>query len=361
MKIPTFRLTYSGQDITRDLREFVNSISYTDKLSGESSELSIDLSNPDRRWMDSWLPTLGDRVSLTLFYQDSTSPADTLDCGTVELDDIKYSMGHSSPDALRLGGLATYITKTLREVRTKEYENISLKAIAQEIAKRHKLTLVGEIPEVTFKRVTQNEQTDLQFLVRLGEDYGLIIKIENDQLIFHSHRELEGMAIASTLSDATISDSEITYQTKGTYKTATIKYSNPDSKATIEVEIDEEGKVLRSAEVKDEKPDEKKEEAPQDNKGGGEVKSDALVMNDRCENQAQAILKAKEALRKANGDQVTARVSLEGSAQWQAGVNLQWTGIGKFSGKFQIESARHMFSDNQGWRSELELRRIGKL
>ena len=77
-----------------------------------------------------------------------------LNCGCFEIDEIEFQ---TPPDTLTVKALATGITKALRQNNSVAYENKSLKQIANEIAKKHNLTLVGEIDDIRVERITQNQ------------------------------------------------------------------------------------------------------------------------------------------------------------------------------------------------------------
>lgn len=110
-----------------------------------------------------------------------------LNCGIFEIDEIEFS---TPPDVLIVKAIATGITKSLRQNNSVAYENKNLKQIANEIAKKHNLTLVGEIDDIRVERITQNKQRDLTFLKNLAEQYGYIFKITDNQLVFYKTQKL---------------------------------------------------------------------------------------------------------------------------------------------------------------------------
>ena len=170
MQKPIFKLEYNQKDITTDVAEYVTNIEYTDYEHGQSDEISITFEDSKRLWQTTWLPSKGDKLTLSIGYEGEK----LLNCGTFEIDEITFD---TPPDTLTVKGLAASIKKTLRQNNSIAYENKSLKQIAQEIAKRHGYTLVGEIDEIKVERITQNKQRDLTFLKNLAEQYGYIFKI----------------------------------------------------------------------------------------------------------------------------------------------------------------------------------------
>lgn len=327
VKTPTFTLTYEGVDISRDLAELLGTLTYTDRLHAQSPDLEIAVENRDRRWMDKWLPAKGDEALLVLGYEGELE----LDCGRFEFDDADFA---GPPDRVTLGFLATDVTADLRTERTEPYEKTTLRAIAEDIAKRHNLELVGEVPEVKIDRATQNEETDLQFITKLAEEYDLVVKVENRKLIFYSWDELDARPIIATLTDADIKSYRIPWKSDSVYKQATLTYQDPKTKKEItHTEVDPEIEV-----------------------------GDTLKVNDRVESQAQAIEKCKAALKKANRKQVEPSIDLVEGVSWAiAGANVEVNGYGLFSGKYQITEAKHTMNLNRGWDCSLKLRKIERI
>ena len=135
---PVFMLSYGQKNITNDITPYVLSVTYTDYLSGQSDELEVELEDADGRWINAWYPGKGDTLSLRIGYE----AAPLLPCGTFEIDEIEFAR---PPSTVSIRGLATGIRKSVRTRTGRAYENTTLAAIAQRIAKRHKMTLVGKI------------------------------------------------------------------------------------------------------------------------------------------------------------------------------------------------------------------------
>lgn len=323
----TFTLIYEGKDITADLLPIVLSLSYTDKASGESSDLDIEIINQDRLWMRDWIPAKGDKLQCKFRYEGVT---EVLDCGGFEVDDFEYS---GPPDRLRLSAVATSITGTLREKRTKSYEKTTLQRVAADVAARNGLRLTGTIKAVSVNRITQNEQSDLEFITKLAEEYGHLTKVENGQLIFFTQDDLEKQPAIATLTNAEIRRYRITSQAQGTYRAAEISYQNPKQKKLITHR--EEDKSIK--------------------------KGDTLKIKGRAESKQQAIEKCRSALAKANGGETKMEVTIEGDSRMVGGANVEIQDYGKFDDKYQVEEVRHRLSKQSGWTTELTLRKIGRL
>ena len=329
---PTFTLQYESTDISQDVRPFLLAINYIDKLEGESDELEVAIENSDLRWLNAWLPAEGASMHLTLGYVDEAS----LGPITFEIDEPEFS---GPPDIVRIKGLATPITASLRQRNTIAYENTTLRAIAQQIADKHDLQLVGDLPEFRIERATQKEQTDLEFLRETAAEYGLIFTIESStRLVFFRESELEEAAAILIVARTEVSRYQLRRSAAGTYTAAEVSYQDPASGDFISAKFSAEGTQL----------------GEEDELGSGDV----LKIRERCESLAQAQLKAQEALRRANSTRVEGSLSLEGNILYSGGVNIALAGFGQFDGKYQVTQARHSLSKNRGYRTDAEIRKI---
>ena len=335
---PTFTLTYQGVDITEDLTPLTLSLSYTDKLEGESDELAIALINSDLRWLNAWLPGEGDVATLTLGYEGEAP----LGPVSFEVDSPEWS---GPPDQFMLKGLGTPISKSLRQRNTQAYEGTTLLAIASTIAEKHGLEVVGSdnIPSISFERVTQKEIDDLSFLRQLSAEYGLLFKVESlSKLVFFREIDLESGDPVLPLSRADLSGYRLRRQAAGTYEAARVSYQNPSSGQFISVTINTDG-----AEV-----------TPSDDEEGSIGTTDILVIRERCEDLGQAQLKATEALRRANSTRVEFEASLEGNPLLSAGIIFDLSGFQRFDGRYLISQVTHRLDRSRGYRSNVRARKV---
>ncbi len=146
MLTPIFKLEYNQKNITQDVSGYVLNIEYTDFEHGQSDEITITLENSEGLWCGSWIPSKGDALRLFIGYAGEK----LLNCGIFEIDEIELN---SPPDIIIVKALATGIKKSFRQKNSVGYENKTLKQIANEVAKRHNLTLVGEIENIKVERI----------------------------------------------------------------------------------------------------------------------------------------------------------------------------------------------------------------
>ncbi|MEM9541773.1 MAG: hypothetical protein AAGA60_20040 [Cyanobacteria bacterium P01_E01_bin.42] len=229
MKKVSVTVVYKGIDISSKIDENLKLIKYTDSLDAESPEARIELNDIDKVWQNTWFPDGGDEFSLQFAYAGDRI---YLDAGTFEVDDLDFEFGMNG-DILFLGGQATPVSKNLREKRSKEYENVTLKAIVEDIGTRQSLDILGKIPEVTFERLTQDEESDLEFLLRASKDWGVLFKIEGTKLIFYSWEELNAKPASFTLTKRNGDRFRVKKKTAGTYKSCEIRHSKADDEKDL--------------------------------------------------------------------------------------------------------------------------------
>lgn len=317
---PTFKLEYNKKDITKDISDYVLNINYTDVEHGQSDEVEIIFEDSQKLWQDAWIPSKGDNIRLYLGYVGEK----LLNCGVFEIDEIEFS---TPPDILIVKAIATGITKSLRQNNSVAYENKNLKQIANEIAKKHNLTLVGEIDDIRVERITQNKQRDLTFLKTLAEQYGYIFKITDNQLVFYKTQKLIDAKSAKIINRSECSRINLREKTSQNYKAVTVSYHNPKTGKTI------------TATAKNENC----------------VKGDTLKLSQRVENKQQALIKAKAALSRGNHT-IEGSIDMMGNPYLIAGLNVEMKDVGHFSGKYHITQATHSIDRNSGYSLSLEVK-----
>jgi len=320
MREPTFQVIYEGKDISRDLKPFLAEVVFTDKLHGEADTLDLLLDNQSLLWLGDWRPRRTDTIACQLGYANQV----LLDCGTFQVDRMDWD---GPPDRIKVGALSTGISKALRQPNTVAYEKTTLAEIAQQVASRNGLTVAGTVPEVRLERVSQNQQTDLGFVLKLADEYGAIVKVERDKLVFYDRLGLRSLPPALRLGRGDLKQYSFSDASQDSAKAAQVSYTDPKTKQTItHTETD-----------------------PSNPKG------DTLKVKTRVENPEQARLKARAALDKANRPSLSGRLNLEGNTAFMAGLTVRLQGFYSLDGTWQIEQATHRISRSSGYTTEINL------
>ncbi|EFR0684319.1 phage protein D [Salmonella enterica] len=331
---PAYRLVYNQKDITHDVSVYVTSVTYTDKLSGESDEIQVDLEDSEGRWRDAWYPGKGDTLTLYM----GCAGENLRECGTFSVDEIELS---GPPDNVSLRGLATSVTAALRTKNSRGFENTTLAAIAQRIAGKHHLQLQGQIEPLTLDRVTQYDETDLAFLKRLAGDYGYMVKVTHTHIIFSSLDALREAAPVFTFTRRDISRYSVRDTINRIYKGAKHRSQNSRTKQVVTYQADGgESTTTVSAATR-----------------GHSTSADTLTLSGRTGNQGTAARRTRAALNLKNQYQKVATLSMEGDVRLRAGHNVTLTGFGASDGKWLTGSVRHSMTRSGGYTMDVEVAR----
>jgi len=205
MRTPAYKVIYEGRDITEDISADVVQIFYEDAEGDESDEIRITVDDMFGKWKGDWRPNRGDRITLSMGYAGEG----LLDFGTFELDEIHY---RGQPDVVEFRGLSVGIDNELWTLRSEAYDNATIREVATKVAQRNNLTLVydykGEsastvptanvrsypIMELRHRRLYQDRETDLRFLNRVANRYGIKFSVKGSYLSFLHVYELSSIA-----------------------------------------------------------------------------------------------------------------------------------------------------------------------
>ncbi len=339
---PVFVLSYGHKNITNDITPYVRSVTYTDYLSGQSDELEVELEDADGRWARQWYPGKGDALSLKIGYE----AAPLLPCGAFEIDEIEFAQ---PPSTVTIRALSTGIKKSVRTRVGRAYENTTLAAIAQRIAKRNHLTLTGKIRDIRIDRVTQYQERDVEFLTRLAREYGYAFKIVGGKLVFTELAELRSGRAVATLRATDLISIRLRDKIKDVYQQAKVKYHNPKTKKLVVYGVKNDGQVGEVGHTT----------AAAKKQSGSAASGDTLKLSTRSGSKAAAQAKAQAALDKANLQQTAGNLTLPGNPKLVAGTTFALADCGKLSGRYLVESARHRIDRGSGYTTELEVKRVG--
>ncbi|MGV2287276.1 contractile injection system protein, VgrG/Pvc8 family [Trinickia sp. YCB016] len=317
--------TQEQKDITNDITPYVLSVTYSDNLTGKSDEIEVQLEDADGRWSNAWYPGKGDTLTLKIGYEHEP----LLPCGTFDIDEIEFAQ---PPSTVTIRALSTSVATPVRTAENRAFENTTLEAIANFVAKKNGQTLKGEIGQVRIERATQLHESDVKFLTRIAKEYGYAFKIVGKQLVFTELAKLREQKPVVTLSVQDLISIRLTDKIKGVYPEAKGRYFDPKTRE------------LTSYNAKS---------------GDKETSSDTLKLTVRASSKAELQTKTDAALAEANLRQTTGSVTVPGDPRLVAGVTFELTGCGRLSGTFQISSARHRIS-RSGYTSDLEVQRVVK-
>lgn len=322
---PAIRLIYKGVDIADEIAPHLISCTYTDNLSGEADEIEVSVHDRDALWRGPWCPEHGDKVELAIA-ADKAGPF--VPCGSFEIDEPQGEVTRSG-DTFSFSGNAAPVSKALRTKKTRGYEKQSFKQIAQKVAGEHGLTLTGTPPEVSFERITQRRERDLQFLSGLADKFGAYFAVRGRQMVVIRREDIHGGKAVRVIDvdHPKLIRASFKRSAHKTYSKAKGSYYDGKTKKNIEVEI--EDKKVRTG--------------------------DTLRVDDRIENAGQARAQAKSKLEKANLKKQTMTLEMVGDPYLCAGQIVEiGAGFGKWAGRYVISKSRHTLT-RKGYTMSMEL------
>lgn len=445
---PTYQIIYEGRNITGDISEYFESLTYTDHTKGKSDEVDLRLANNDGLWASDWMPIVGDKLSVSIGYKDGM-----VDCGTFTVDEVEVS---GPPNMVNIRALSASPNQAIRTKKSAAYESQTLRQIATSVAKANDLQLVDGtlstttidlraevndlresasairgavanppaniqeflnsilafgkmqraaqslvdkgrtsdgrtilqglsiarnttyrvtssafraavafllqvcsdaeriadsigggvysrtsslLDSIRIDRATQNRETDLEFLMRVGKKYGFYFSVKNDQLVFVYYADLEKSPSAASLSIKDLKQYSIKKKSDTTYKAASVKHHDPTADQTIEFNVEagsDEGSL----------------EFPQ------EYAQDTLEVRGKVENQQQAEMVAKAELHNHNSKQQEGSITVIGNPNLVAGSNVEVSEIGRLSGVYNIADSRHSITKSGGYVTTCNIKKI---
>jgi len=173
---PDYRISIAGQAITPRLRPRLQTLAIRQARGEEADELTLTLEDADTRLQ---LPRTGVTVQVELGWQGQGVAT----IGEFIVDEVEHS---GAPDQVHIRGRSADLRAALPVPRTHSYDNTTLGAIIETIAGRHQLTptIAPSLGARAIAHIDQTDESDANFLTRLGERYDAIATIKQAHLLF---------------------------------------------------------------------------------------------------------------------------------------------------------------------------------
>lgn len=327
------QVKYSGVDITKEVAEDLLSFSYTDNASGDADSITLSLKDHHKKWGNNWFPEKGDVLDAIIRTINWRKEGDkqALPCGRFFIDEPEYS---GRPRELSIGAISAPINSNFKDAkRSRVWKNITLKTIAQDIAKRYGLSLqfIGK-SNPKYQSIEQTETDDSSFLSQLCEDEGLAMKVTDNKIVIFDEHEFEKRHVVDTFNES--NDRVLGYSFKSSssntaYAGVNVKYYDSSEGRKIEYLF-----AIK----------------------GIDDKSKIYQLNSKVRSGDEARRLAQKTLRKLNKKEYTGRLSVVGNVSLLGGSCVDLKGFGKFDGKYYITSATHTIDG--GYTTEIEIRKV---
>lgn len=309
-------LTINGRSVTNAVHPYLNAVSFSEAVEGDSDSVEITLSDLNGKFRDAWYPPKGAPVTLALGYLNGLQ----LDCGRFELDEVEFSF---PPSMVTMRAIAAKPSVPARTKSAQKFANTTLAQIVAKVAADLGLTVKGEIEHLQIQKMTQSTDS-MQFLQGLLSDYGYAFNIRDNALNVYSRTYLNSQKPNLFLEPLDIKSLNFREKSVKIVEAAQVDYFDPDT---------EELKTFND-------------------KGDGS--SDSKIQNKRVENTEQAQKKAIAARQKQNADERTLSIELCGNPCVRAGLRFELSGLGRLNGIYAITRVRHDVSRSNGYTTSLE-------
>ena len=369
-----FQVTYNSKDISTDISKYLIGLTYKDTVEtdsygkGEADELTLKLENIDAFWENEWYPEKGANLSAQIGYDA------LMNCGTFQVDEIEIS---SMPDVVTIKAISVPISGSLRTKKSYGHENTTLKQIVEKVAAANSLTLQGEISDISFTWLSQHMENDLSFLNRLAGQFGYYFSVRGSLLVFTRMFDLMNAASIFAIDRTDCISYSIKDKSAKVFRKANITYTgsvkNSPLLKTIELQSQKNAdgipyQTIQATGFQATAPNFPTSNDPPE---GDESFSDSGItmddaptgddmdMNERVENDDQAEAMGAAALLKNNTNQQEVTVKITGNPLLVSGMNFQFTGVGKLTGKYHVMTSEHDISKESGYITTLGAKRVG--
>jgi len=376
VKSPFFKVIYEGVDITNDLSESVLSIAYSDSVEGESDEIRIVLHDFNGKWKSEWRSNNGDRISVQIGFSED----DLLDCGSFEIDEVNYK---GQPDTVEISALAIGVNNSLREFKSRPFENQTIRQIAKAIASENDLNLVSFFPiiqaefvqtigqslaankilDLKLLRAVQNRETDLQFLNRIANKFGVSFSVRGENMYFFLIYDVESVPSRVNVAYYEISDftESAAVRQEGAIEMKDYDLKDCAEKVVAGVDVQYQNPVTGEAFIF----------RLDNNKSYAQYMIDTITKDvlaralrrlkvyETVETNQQAEAAASARLYKSISRQVEGSINMEGSPKVVAGTAFNVSGLGWLDGRYFVEKSYHQITRNAGYTTRADVKFLG--
>lgn len=310
-------IAYNNVDISEDIAKYLVFFEYVDS-NEQLDSVTLRLENADQRWLNDWLPDKSATLDIKINYEGGV-----LNCGRFSVDRFSAS---SKPSVAVIKAISIDVNSTLQEQRkTKSFEDVTLKEIAEEVTGNAGFE-VGFFADDTeaFKRLDQQEESDLSFLQRICKSYNLQIKVKNGQVVIWSvDRFLESRAINPNLN---VLKWDVSTKTKETYSECTVSYFDQASNTTFKHTARDSSVTVQRA----------------------------LSIKRKVSSPADAQRVAESSLSSAN--KLTSEIAIDcmGETLIVSGAAINLDFLGKLSGAYLIRSSKHVIDRSNGYKTSFK-------
>lgn len=245
-RTPKFKVEVIGKDkkrndITQVVTARLGSLSIIDNRGFEADTLDLELTDHDGKLA---LPPRNAAIDVAIGWEGQQ----LIKKGQYLVDEVQYS---GAPDKLTIRARSADLKGSLSEQKERSFHNIKLEALVEQIGKENGLeAFVGfEYEKDIVDHIDQTNESDINLLTRLAEQFGAMATVKNGVLLFMKLGE------AKSITGKPIPPMKITKRSgdnytfsiaeSANYKAVRAYWHDADTGNRGEITIDENTKITK--------------------------------------------------------------------------------------------------------------------
>lgn len=219
---PVFRIVADGQDITALINDRLLLLRTTDKPGMDSDEFELRIDDRDGAVA---LPARGAAIEVHLGYVGQP----LMRLGRYAVDEVELS---GPPDSIVIRGKASDMRASGKTTRSGSWEQVTLQRIVRDIAARNGWQAVCPVT-VRVPRIDQFNESDFNFITRLGRLFDCTAKVANGSLLVmprQAGKSASGKDLGSvSIGRADVRSWQFRMNDKGTHKAVQTRHLDSNS------------------------------------------------------------------------------------------------------------------------------------
>jgi len=173
---PRWKVLLDGRDLTSAMAPRLMTLKVSTCRQYSADQLDIELSDHDGKLA---LPPTSATLQVWLGWDDTG----LTDMGTFSIDELEHA---GAPDHLILRGRSAHLRGDLRRQREQSYTDTTVGTVINQLAGRNGLMprCHASLADAPVDHVEQTNESDINFLTRLGKHYDAVATIKSGALIF---------------------------------------------------------------------------------------------------------------------------------------------------------------------------------
>jgi phage protein D len=173
---PHFKFIAAGINITRQIEDRLISLAVSDEAGFKSDTVEITLDDRDNTIE---LPLPGAPLIVFMGYKETfLAPM-----GVFTADEV---VAKGPPDRITIRGKAVNLGGSIKEQKTRNWDDKSIEDIVGTIAGEHELEpkVAEALKSFNYKHLDQTDESDINFLTRIGKDHDAIATVKGGAMLF---------------------------------------------------------------------------------------------------------------------------------------------------------------------------------